>query len=75
MSSCPDSPYVFTLGGEKQGLQIFDISQSAPGIYIQIFAVELELPMLQSFIFRDSSYVAGSATFQSRSQGVHVRDH
>ncbi|XP_028409152.1 periodic tryptophan protein 1 homolog [Dendronephthya gigantea] len=30
VSPCPDSPYIFTLGGEKQGLQIFDITQSAP---------------------------------------------
>ncbi|CAB4038139.1 periodic tryptophan 1 homolog, partial [Paramuricea clavata] len=30
VSACPDSPYVFTLGGEKQSLQVFDISQSAP---------------------------------------------
>jgi hypothetical protein len=32
VSPCPDSPYVFTLGGEKQSLQVFDISQSAPGM-------------------------------------------
>ncbi|XP_031557007.1 periodic tryptophan protein 1 homolog [Actinia tenebrosa] len=29
-SCCPDSPFVFALGGEKQGVQLFNIMESGP---------------------------------------------